>query len=162
MKVLKDFLGQVKWGELDYLIIDLPPGTGDEPLSIGQLIPHCDGVLIVTTPQDVALLSVRKSIMFAKTLNMPILGVIENMSGFTCPHCNKNIDIFGSGGGEKAAKELQISFLGKIPLDEKIVVSGDEGKPFVLSEETPTLKAFTEITNRIEKLAEASVKARTR
>jgi len=160
--LIKQFVTDVCWAELDYLVIDCPPGTGDEPLSVIQLVGNADGAIIVTTPQQLAVIDVKKCITFCRQLKLPVLGVIENMSGFTCPHCNKNIDIFGSGGGEKAAKELQIPFLGKIPLDEKIVVSGDEGKPFVLSEETPTLKAFTEITNRIEKLAEASVKARTR
>jgi ATP-binding protein involved in chromosome partitioning len=162
MKVLKDFLGQVKWAELDYLIIDLPPGTGDEPLSIAQLIPAVDGVIIVTTPQDVALLSVRKSINFAKTLKMPVLGVIENMSGFICPHCSKKIDIFGSGGGEKAARELNIPFLGKIPLDVKIVESGDQGKPFVLFQrENPSSQAFIDAVRTIEELVEARTKADT-
>jgi len=150
MKVLKDFLGQVRWGELDYLIIDLPPGTGDEPLSIGQLLPHSDGAVIVTTPQDVALLSVRKSITFAKTLNMTVIGIIENMSGFICPHCSQEIPIFGSGGGEKTAKELGLAFLGKLPLDAAIVESGDEGKPFVFfQKETATAQAFFDIVNRI-------------
>ena len=160
MKVLKDFLGQVKWGNLDYLIIDLPPGTGDEPLSIGQLIPHCDGVIIVTTPQDVALLSVRKSITFARTLAMPILGIIENMSGFVCPHCFEKVDIFGSGGGEKAAEELEIPFLGKIPLDAKIVESGDEGKPFVLFQKNDASQAFIEIADKVEELVKASAKGK--
>ena len=158
MKVMKDFLGQVKWGNLDYLIIDLPPGTGDEPLSIGQLIPSCDGVIIVTTPQDVALLSVRKSITFARTVAMPILGIIENMSGFVCPHCSKKVDIFGSGGGEKAAEELNIPFLGKIPLDAKIVESGDEGKPFVLFQKNEASQAFIEIADMVEELVETSAK----
>jgi Mrp family chromosome partitioning ATPase len=159
MKVLKDFLEQVKWGDLDYLIIDLPPGTGDEPLSIGQLIPRCDGVVIVTTPQDVALLSVRKSITFARTLNMPIIGIVENMSGFICPHCSQKVDIFGSGGGEKAAKELNITFLGRIPLDEHIVKSGEEGKPFVLfQKEIPSSQAFTEIVEHVSRLIEAQDK----
>ncbi len=161
IKVIKDFLGQVKWGSLDYLIIDLPPGTGDEPLSIGQLIPSCDGVIVVTTPQDVALLSVRKSITFARTLNMPILGIVENMSGFVCPHCSKKVDIFGSGGGEKAAAELKIPFLGKIPLDMKIVESGDEGKPFVLHQkENASSQAFYDIVRRIEKAVEADIECR--
>jgi len=159
MKILKDFLGQVKWGNLDYLIFDLPPGTGDEPLSIGQLIPDCDGALIVTTPQDVALLSVRKSITFARTLGMPVLGIIENMSGFVCPHCSQKVDIFGSGGGEKAAAELNLLFLGKIPLDAKIVESGDSGKPFVLfQKDNPSTDTFAEIVDRIEELVEVKVK----
>lgn len=160
MKVLKDFLGQVAWGDLDYLIIDLPPGTGDEPLSIGQLLPQCDGVIIVTTPQEVALLSVRKSITFARTLNMPILGIIENMSGFVCPHCSQKVDIFGSGGGEKTAEELKIPFLGKIPLDTNIVKSGDEGKPFVVFQNSVSSQAFTDIAERIQELAEADIKVK--
>ncbi|MBU7044728.1 MAG: Mrp/NBP35 family ATP-binding protein [Theionarchaea archaeon] len=155
MKVLKDFLGQVRWGDLDYLIIDLPPGTGDEPLSIGQLLPNSDGAIIVTTPQDVALLSVRKSITFAKTLNMSVIGIIENMSGFICPHCSKEINIFGSGGGEKAAQELGLAFLGKLPLDASIVESGDEGKPFVFfQKDTSTSKTFFKIVDKIEDILE--------
>ena len=159
MKILKDFLGQVQWGELDYLIIDLPPGTGDEPLSIGQLIPDNDGAIIVTTPQDVALLSVRKSITFARTLGMPVLGIIENMSGFVCPHCSQEVDIFGSGGAERAAEELTLPFLGRIPLDASIVESGDRGKPFVLfQKDSPSSKGFTDIVERIEELVEVKVK----
>lgn len=155
MKVVKDFLGQVNWGELDYLIIDLPPGTGDEPLSIAQLIPAVDGVIIVTTPQDVALLSVRKSITFARTLTMPVLGVIENMSGFICPHCSKKVDIFGKGGGEKAAKELETPFLGRIPFDVDIVESGDRGRPFVLEKNTSSFEAFYDIVKNIENRIES-------
>ncbi len=158
MKVLKDFLGQVKWAELDYLIIDLPPGTGDEPLSIAQLIPDVEGVIIVTTPQDVALLSVRKSITFARTLNMPVLGIIENMSGFVCPHCSQKVNIFGFGGGERAARELHIPFLGRIPLDITIVESGERGKPFAISgEDNPCVQAFHAIVKNIEEL-EAKMK----
>jgi ATP-binding protein involved in chromosome partitioning len=157
MKAVKDFLGQVRWGVLDYLIIDLPPGTGDEPLSIAQLIPEVDGVIVVTTPQEVALLSVRKSITFARALKMPILGVVENMSGFRCPHCGKEVDIFGSGGGEKAAEEMKSPFLGKMPLDTKIVESGDEGTPFVLRD-TSSSQAFSNVVKNIEGLVEKKTK----
>lgn len=151
MKAIKQFLEEVEWGNLDYLIIDLPPGTGDEPLSIAQLIPTCDGALIVTTPQDVALLSVRKSIAFARALKMPIVGVIENMSGFVCPHCGKNIDIFKSGGGLKASLDLNIPFLGKIPIDPMIVETGDSGKPFALEyRDSQSAKAFEQIMRKIE------------
>jgi ATP-binding protein involved in chromosome partitioning len=153
MKAVKDFLGQVQWGELDYLIIDLPPGTGDEPLSIAQLIPEVDGVIVVTTPQDVALLSVRKSITFARALKMSILGVVENMSGFKCPHCGKEVDIFGSGGGEKAAAEMKIPFLGKIPLDTAIMESGDKGIPFVL-QDTSSAQTFSHVVKNIEEQVE--------
>ena len=131
MAVIRQFLEEIVWGELDYLVIDLPPGTGDEPLTIAQLIPGIDGAVIVTTPQEVALLSVRKSIRFARALNVPIIGMIENMSGFTCPHCSAEIDLFGPGGGQKAAQEMNVTLLGKIPYDLKIVEGGDSGKAFI-------------------------------
>ena len=131
MMALKQFLGEVEWGNLDFLIIDSPPGTGDEPLSICQLIPELDGGIIVTTPQKVALLDSRKCVNFLKNLNIPILGIVENMSGLKCPHCGKNIDLFKSGGGEKAAEEFKIPFLGKIPIDLNMVDSTDEGKPYI-------------------------------
>jgi Mrp family chromosome partitioning ATPase len=152
MGVIRQFLEEIKWGNLDYLIVDLPPGTGDEPLSIAQLMPNSDAI-IVTTPQDVALVSVRKSIKFAKMLNMQVLGVIENMSGFVCPHCGKNTDLFKTGGGEKAARDFLVPFLGKIPIDPKIVETGDEGKPFVLyQKDSQTAKVFDEIVQKIEKI----------
>lgn len=144
MGAIKQFLRDVNWGKLDYLIIDLPPGTGDEPLSISQLIPKTTGAIIVTTPQDIALVSVRKSINFVKKMNLPILGIIENMSGFTCPHCGNNIDLFKKGGGLKAAKDFNIPFLGAIPLDPIIVIQGDKGTTI-----KPT-KIFTEIVKKIE------------
>ncbi|MFO7677005.1 MAG: Mrp/NBP35 family ATP-binding protein [Thermoplasmatota archaeon] len=152
MGIAKQFLGDVHWGTLDYLIIDLPPGTGDEPLSIAQLIPDSDGAIIVTTPQDVALVSVRKSINFVKKMNIPILGIIENMSGFICPHCKKRIDIFKAGGAINAAKEFDIPFLGQIPIEPSIVITGDKGEPFLqkhaLSEAG---KTYTTIINKIDK-----------
>lgn len=131
MNVIKQLLTDVKWGELDYLIIDFPPGTGDEPLSVAQLIPDSDGAIIVTTPQNLSLLDVRKSISFCKQVNVPVLGVIENMSGLICPHCKTVIDVFKSGGGEKMAKEMGVRFLGRIPIDPLIVEASDSGKPFV-------------------------------
>ncbi|MGQ0796298.1 MAG: Mrp/NBP35 family ATP-binding protein [Methanobacteriota archaeon] len=139
IKALKQMLGDVEWGDLDYLVVDLPPGTSDEPLSIAQEIPDADGAVVVTTPQEVSLLDVRKSIAFAKAVRLPMLGIIENMSGMTCPHCGKSIDVFKVGGGEAAAKELGLPFLGRIPLDPRIVVGGDAGRPFVL--EHPTSEA---------------------
>ena len=152
MGAIRQFLGEVHWGNLDYLIIDLPPGTGDEPLSIAQLIPDSDGAVIVTTPQDVALLDARKSVNFVKALHQPVLGVIENMSGFNCPHCNKEINLFKTGGGEKAAKDMNIPFLGKIPIDSKIVESSDNGKPFVLHESKSVItSAFNEIIENVNK-----------
>ncbi len=150
MKAINQMLGDVHWGALDYILIDLPPGTSDEPLSIAQNIPDADGAIIVTTPQDVALLDVRKAISFANTLNMPVVGIIENMSGFTCPHCGETVDVFKRGGGEAAAKELGLPFLGRIPLDEKIVLGGDEGKPFVLAHpDSPAARAFQRIVENV-------------
>ncbi|WAC08462.1 MAG: Mrp/NBP35 family ATP-binding protein [Thermodesulfobacteriota bacterium] len=141
--LIKQFLGEVCWGALDYLIVDLPPGTGDEALSTAHLIKNVDGAIIVTTPQDVALLDARKSITFLRQLKVPFIGVIENMSGFTCPHCNKEIDIFKTGGGERAAREMGVSFLGRIPLDPKIVVCSDSGAPFVAQHpDAKAAKAF--------------------
>lgn len=153
MKAITQFLGDTEWGALDYLIVDLPPGTGDEPLSIAQLMPEMDGALIVTTPQDVALISVRRSINFARALNMPVLGLVENMSGFVCPYCGKSVDIFKKGGGEKAAKEMGVDFLGRIPIDLKIVESEDEGKEYFN-------EYFEELTEKIiKKIEEVSKNA---
>jgi Mrp family chromosome partitioning ATPase len=150
MMALKQFLGEVEWGALDYLIIDSPPGTGDEPLSICQLIPELEGGIIVTTPQKVALLDSRKCINFLKNLNIPILGIIENMSGLKCPHCGKNIDLFKSGGGEKVALEFNIPFLGKIPIDINLVESSDEGKPYILQyKNSETAQIFNKIVELI-------------
>ncbi|HEC89934.1 MAG TPA: ATP-binding protein [Thermoplasmatales archaeon] len=152
MNVMRQFIGDVNWGELDYLIVDLPPGTGDEPLSVAQLIPNTDGAIIVTTPQDVALVSVRKSINFVKKMNIPVIGIIENMSGFKCPHCGKQIDIFKKGGGEKAARDFGVPFLGKVPIDPEIVEGGDSGTPILLKDpESDSSKAFADIVENIEK-----------
>lgn len=129
--LIKQFVEETDWGTLDYLIIDSPPGTGDEPLSVAQSFKGLSGAIIVTTPQDVSLLDSRKAINFAKALNIPVLGVIENMSGFVCPHCGNFIEIFKSGGGEKISKEMQVPFLGKIPLEPEIVDSSDSGKPYI-------------------------------
>ncbi|KAA0006225.1 MAG: ATP-binding protein [Thermoplasmata archaeon] len=153
MGAIKQFIGDVNWGDLDYLIVDLPPGTGDEPLSIAQLIPGCDGAIIVTTPQDVALVSVRKSINFVKKMNIPVVGIIENMSGFKCPHCGREINIFKTGGGLKASEDFMVPFLGKIPIDPKIVETGDTGEPFIITNaESETAKAFIDVVNKIEEI----------
>jgi len=152
MTAIKQFIGEVKWGDLDFLIVDLPPGTGDEPLSIAQLIKKSNAI-VVTTPQDVALLDSRRAVNFALHLGMNVLGIIENMSGFRCPHCGKEINLFKMGGGEHAAKELGVDFLGRIPIDEKIVIDGDVGKPFV-EEDNEASKAFIKIVDKvIEKLS---------
>lgn len=149
--VFQQFLGEVEWGDLDYLIVDLPPGTGDEPLSIAHLIGQVDGSVIVTTPQEVALLDSRKAVVFSQMVHVPVIGIVENMSGFKCPHCGKEIDLFKVGGGEKAAVELQVPFLGRIPLDPEIVQDCDRGQPFVAANpDSPAAKAFGEITERLE------------
>lgn len=129
--MIKQFLKDVQWGNLDYLIIDSPPGTGDEPLSIVQLLENCTGAIIVTTPQEVALSDVRKGITFCRNLDVGILGVIENMSGFICPQCGHETNIFKSGGGEKMAEEMSVPFLGRIPIDPAIVEACDSGKPYI-------------------------------
>ncbi len=134
MGAIKQFINDVNWGDLDFLIIDLPPGTGDEALSVAQLIPENSNAIIVTTPQEVALLDSRKAINFAKKLDMKVLGVVENMSGMVCPHCGESIDLFGRGGGKRAAKELDVPFLGDVPIIPSMVESGDRGKPAVLDQ----------------------------
>ncbi len=126
---IRQFISDVDWGELDFLLIDSPPGTGDEPLTVAQTIPDAKA-LIVTTPQEVSLADVRKSISFCHTLKMEIFGLVENMSGFICPHCNEKVDIFGTGGGEKTAQDARIDFLGSIPLDPQVVTCGDSGKSY--------------------------------
>jgi ATP-binding protein involved in chromosome partitioning len=141
--LIRQFLTDVRWGELDYLIIDCPPGTGDELISIAQLLEDADGVIIVTTPQDVALNDVRKSITFCRHVNLPIIGVIENLSGFVCPDCGTVVDIFKTGGGEKMASEMEVPFLGRIPIDPKIVEHSDNGKPFFqYAGKSPAVSAF--------------------
>ncbi len=130
-QMIKQFLKDVEWGELDYLVIDSPPGTGDEPLSIIQLLEKPDGAVIVTTPQQVAISDVRKGVSFCRSLNLPVIGVIENMSGFICPKCGEKTDIFKSGGGENMAMEMNIPFLGRIPIDPQIVNACDSGEPYI-------------------------------
>ena len=148
--VLKQFLRDVEWGDLDYLIIDSPPGTGDEPLSVGQLIADVDGAVIVTTPQALAVSDVRKSISFARQLNLPILGVIENMSGFVCPKCGEASDVFGSGGGEEMASDMGIPFLGRIPIDPGLVAAGDAGSlAAYLESDAPGAQSFGAVARKL-------------
>jgi ATPases involved in chromosome partitioning len=143
MNVIKQLLTEVNWGELDYLIIDFPPGTGDEPLSVAQLIPQSDGAVVVTTPQNLSLNDVRRCINFCKQVNVPVLGVIENMSGLVCPNCKTVINIFKAGGGEKMAGKMGVPFLGKIPIEPQIVEASDSGKPFVYHySKTEAARAF--------------------
>jgi ATP-binding protein involved in chromosome partitioning len=132
MKALQQFIEDVDWGTLDYLIVDLPPGTGDAQLTMTQQVP-LDGAIIVTTPQDVALIDARKGLAMFRKVNVPVLGVIENMSVFVCPHCGKSSEIFKHGGGRRTAEQLGVPFLGDIPIDPAIVVGGDAGTPIVAS-----------------------------
>ncbi|MEG2076846.1 MAG: Mrp/NBP35 family ATP-binding protein, partial [Victivallaceae bacterium] len=143
MGVIKQFLTEVEWGELDYLVIDSPPGTGDEPLSVCQMVGENSGAVIVTTPQQVAAADVAKSLNFCKQLNLPVWGLIENMSSFICPHCGEVTEIFSNGGGEALAKRFEVPFAGKLPIDPQICVNGDSGKPFTEScRESASAKAF--------------------
>jgi Mrp family chromosome partitioning ATPase len=151
--VIRQFIADVEWGPLDYLIIDSPPGTGDEPLSVIQVIQNTRAV-IVTTPQEVSLADVRKSINFCKTVKMEIFGLIENMSGFQCPHCGKSIDMFGVGGGEKTAQDFGIPFLGRIPFDPKMVVCGDSGTCYQEKyTAAPVAQAFEKVAENISRLS---------
>jgi len=150
MALIKQFLRDVDWGELDYLIIDSPPGTGDEPLSVCQLIEGADGALVVTTPQDVALTDIRKAVTFCRRVDMPVLGIIENMSGFICPHCGKRTDLFKCGGGKKIAEEMGVPLLGSVPIDPSVVEACDEGIPaLVRKPDSKATKAFKEIVDII-------------
>jgi Mrp family chromosome partitioning ATPase len=129
--IIKQFLKDVEWGELDYLVVDSPPGTGDEPLSIAQLIPDAAGAVVVTTPQEVAVADVRRCIGFCRQIGLRVLGVIENMSGLVCPHCGKTVEVFKSGGGRRMARETGAPFLGSIPIDPRIVEASDAGTPYM-------------------------------
>ncbi len=149
---IQQFIGDVEWGHLDFLLIDAPPGTGDEPLTVAQTIPDAKAI-IVTTPQEVSLADVRKSINFCKTVKMEIFGLIENMSGFACPHCHSFIDLFGSGGGEKTAVAAGIPFLGKIPFDQKMVECGDAGVSYQKQHrDSPVSEAFRAVAQKMDQL----------
>jgi len=151
MAAIRQFLTDIQWGNLEYLFIDLPPGTGDEPLSVIQLLPDLDGVIIVTIPSEVSQLVVKKAITFARHLNVPILGVIENMSGFVCPKCGSKTDIFASGGVKEIADELSVSILGEIPLDPRISKYSDLGLPFIVnSPNSASTEAFMRIVEKVE------------
>ena len=157
MGAIKQFLKDVEWGELDFLVIDSPPGTGDEPLSVCQLIENPDGAIIVTTPQEVALADVRKSINFCRQLKLPVLGVIENMSGFACPKCGEITNIFKSGGGQRMAREMNVPFLGSIPIDPQISEACDAGMPYIYHYgKTETAKAFENAIQPILELSPAN------
>jgi len=152
-QVIKQFLKDVNWGDLDFLVVDSPPGTGDEPLSIVQLLENADGAVVVTTPQEISLSDVRKCITFCRNLNLPVIGVLENMSGFVCPRCGQRTDVFKFGGGEIMAKQMGVPFLGRIPIDPQIVQSCDSGEPFLYHyNQSQTAKAFEKALNPILEL----------
>ena len=151
MGAIRQFLQEIVWGDLDVLFIDLPPGTGDEPLTIAQFLPEMDGVIVVTMPSELSSAIVKKAITFALRLNMPIIGVIENMSGFVCPHCGTKTEIFQSGGGQKMAEESGVAFLGNIPIDPKVGADADQGKPFMIAhEDSSAAKAFVGIVEKVK------------
>ncbi|MDJ0985166.1 MAG: Mrp/NBP35 family ATP-binding protein [Desulfobacterales bacterium] len=149
---IRQFIGDVDWGALDFLVIDSPPGTGDEPLTVAQIVSDARAV-IVTTPQEVALADVRKSINFCKTVKMNIFGLVENMSGLNCPHCGEMIDLYGSGGGERTAKQTGIPFLGKIPFDPNVVACGDSGACYhKVHADTAVSRAYADVAKKLAKL----------
>jgi Mrp family chromosome partitioning ATPase len=153
--VIQQFIGQVAWGPLDFLIIDAPPGTGDEPLTVAQTIPEAQAV-IVTTPQKISLADVRKSINFCKTVKMEIFGLIENMSGLVCPHCNCDVDLFGTGGGEETATRMGVSFLGRIPFDPEMVSCTDAGAAYLEKHpDSPVSSAYRTIAEKLKALVPA-------
>lgn len=155
MAAINQFLTDVNWGPLDYLVVDLPPGTGDEALTIAQLAPNLRGAVIVTTPQDVATLDSKKAIKFIEKLGFPVIGVIENMSGMVCPHCGEELDIFGKGGGKKIAEENKVPFLGAIPIDMEMRKAGDEGRPFIIRrKDNPTWQSVDKVMEELIKVVE--------
>lgn len=155
MGAIRQFLSDIAWGDLDYLLIDLPPGTGDESLSVLQLLPEMDGVIIVTIPSEVSQDVVKKAVSFARKMGVPILGIVENMSGVVCPHCGEQVDVFGSGGGEKVATDMGVPFLGSIPLDPRISKTTDAGAPFIIEEpDSQAAAVFRKIVEKVERKTE--------
>jgi Mrp family chromosome partitioning ATPase len=147
--MIQQFIGQVAWGDLDLLLIDAPPGTGDEPLTVAQTIRDARAI-IVTTPQEISLADVRKSINFCRTVKMDIFGLVENMSGFACPHCQSVLDLFGSGGGERTASAMQVNFLGRIPFDPQLETCGDSGSSFQENNpQSPATLAYERIAEKL-------------
>jgi Mrp family chromosome partitioning ATPase len=150
VQAIRQFIADMDWGNLDYLIIDAPPGTGDEPLTVAQTIPDACAI-VVTTPQKIALADVRKSLNFCKQLEMDVVGMIENMSGFVCPGCGETVEIFKSGGGEETAADFNLKFLGKVPIDPRIVAGGDDGAPFLSADnDSPATAAFKVVVDNVE------------
>ncbi|MDI6819618.1 MAG: Mrp/NBP35 family ATP-binding protein [Candidatus Hodarchaeaceae archaeon] len=151
MGAIRQFLADVAWGDLDFLFIDVPPGTGDEPLSLMQLLPDITGVIVVTAPSEVSQIVVKRAVGFTRELHVPVVGIVENMSGFVCPKCGAEFDILGTSGGQKISEQLGIPFLGKIPIDQKICEDSDRGTPFVIERaETPAAKAFMRVVDKVE------------
>jgi len=148
--VIRQFLKDVAWGQLDYLVVDSPPGTGDEPMSIAKLVGSPAGAIVVTTPQEVAISDVRRCIAFCSTLSLPVVGILENMSGLVCPKCGEKTDLFKSGGGRKLAEEMNVPLLGQIPIDPEVVIAGDAGTPpFHRDGQTAAAKAFADVVDSI-------------
>ena len=159
--IIRQFLQQVEWGTLDYLLIDLPPGTGDVAISLIQTVP-VTGAVVVCTPSDVALQDARKAIEMFRQLKVDILGLVENMSHFVCPHCQHEVDIFSKGGGERTARQFDIPLLGSVQLDPKVRQAGDTGRPLALAgkESSPAAKSFYELAGRlVERVAEVNAAA---
>jgi len=155
-QAIRQFVADINWGDLDYLIIDSPPGTGDEPMTVASTIKDALA-LVVTTPQEISLADVRKSLNFCKHVKLHVLGVVENMSGFVCPHCNESVDLFKSGGGSRMAADFGVPFLGAIPVDPKVVSGGDEGQPYLAATgDSPAVKAFSDMVDNVEKQAAAA------
>jgi len=151
MGAIRQFLGEVAWGELDYLLVDLPPGTGDESLSVLQLLPELDGVIIVTIPSEVSQAVVKKAVTFARQMNVPVLGIVENMSGLVCPHCGEIINVFSKGGGAKVSEEMGVELIGSIPMDPRVALDSDQGVPFIYSHpDSPAAEVFKGVVERIE------------
>jgi ATP-binding protein involved in chromosome partitioning len=154
---VQQFMRDVEWGELDYLVVDLPPGTGDVAISMAQSVPMA-GAVVVTTPQGVSISDVRKAVGMFRQLNIPVLGVVENMNTFACPHCHQHTDIFGHGGGERMAQDLSIPFLGGVPIDTRVRSGGDEGQPIVaVAPESPAGAAFIDVAGKVA--AQISIQA---
>ncbi len=152
-QAIRQFIADINWGDLDYLIIDSPPGTGDEPMTVASTIKDAMA-LVVTTPQEISLADVRKSLNFCKHVNLQVLGVFENMSGFVCPHCHETVDLFKSGGGERMAADFAVAFLGAIPVDPMVVSGGDDGAPYLAAGgDSPAVAAFAAVVDNVEKQA---------
>ncbi|MBN1336722.1 MAG: Mrp/NBP35 family ATP-binding protein [Deltaproteobacteria bacterium] len=157
--LIRQFLEDVQWGDLDWLVVDAPPGTGDEPLAVVQLLERADGAVVVTTPQEVAVQDVRRCVVFCRQLDLPVIGVIENMSGFTCPKCGEVVRIFGADGGRNMAQEMGVPFLGSLPIDPEVVRSGEQGTPIVLARpDSETAQVFHRLSASLQSGASLSRK----